>query len=292
MQEQVRIAVIGGSGLYNMPEITEISTREMDTPFGPPGSPVVIGTLRGRRVAFIARHGPGHVYSPATVPYRANICALKMLGVRSIISVNACGSLREELEPGHIVIPDQIFDYTIGRRDRSFFETGIVAHTSVADPFCLELGEHLHAAVQAAGGTAHKGGTFLIEDGPRFATRAESHIFRAWGCHIIGMTTAPEAFLAREAEISYATMAHITDYDVWHEEEAPVTVEMVMATFSRNIELAQKAIAHAVEHLDEEAICACHSALDGAIMTARDHMPPQELERLRPLLARVLGLDA
>ena len=284
--ENVSIAVIGGSGLYKMPEITDKVTHVIPTPFGHPSGDIIVGTLRGKRVAFLPRHGVGHIHSPTTVPYRANIYALKMLGVKYILGINACGSLREDYAPGHIVIPDQIFDYT-NLRDRSFFGDGLVAHVSVADPFCAELSEALYRAVIRVGGTVHKGGTFLIEEGPRFATRGESKIFRQWGCSLIGMTTAPEAFLAREAEIAYATMAHVTDYDVWHISEEPVTVEKVVATLRRNIEIAQAAIAAAIENLDEKANCTCHKALDNAIMTEHNAIPQAVLERLKPIVGRV-----
>lgn len=282
------IGVIGGSGLYDMPDIQNKRAITVDTPFGKPSGDIVLGTVNGKEVAFLPRHGVGHVYTPSEVPYRANIYALKSIGVRFIISVNACGSLREDYAPGHIVIPDQIIDYTIGQRPRSFFGNGIVAHVGVAEPFCSKLSALLYQAVIAIGGVAHPKGTFLIEDGPRFATKAESHLFRQWGCDIIGMTTAPEAFLAREAEIAYATMAHITDYDVWHESEAPVSVEMVVATFQKNIRLAQQAIVHTIQLLDENMDCACHTALDGAIMTNPEQITAQIYEPLRPILARAL----
>jgi 5'-methylthioadenosine phosphorylase len=291
MRETVEIGVIGGSGLYNMPEITDKTRHAMDTPFGAPSGEVVIGTLRGKRVAFLPRHGEGHVVSPAAIPQRANIYALKSLGVRFIIAVNACGSLREAYEPGHICIPDQLIDYCIGTRERSFFHAGVVGHISVADPFDAYLRQHLVNGVNASDGTVHDGGTFLIEDGPRFATRAESHMFRQWGCDIIGMTSAPEAFLAREAEIAYASLAHITDYDSWHEEEEPVTVEMVMKTMQKNVDIAQSAVAHAIEHLDTSTECPAHTALDNAIMTAPEKMPDDELEKLGLIVNRALGRD-
>ena len=290
MSETVQIGVIGGSGIYNMPEITDIRTQAIDTPFGPPSSTITIGTLRGKRVAFLPRHGAGHFYSPSTVPYRANIYALKLLGVRYIFAVNAAGSLREDYEPGHIVIPDQLFDYT-HKRDRSFFESGLVAHVGVADPFCPELATIMGDAVKQAGGTVHRGGTFIVEEGPRFATRGESNIFRKWGCDLIGMTTCPEAFLAREAEIAYATMAHITDYDVWHETEAAVNVEMVMETMSRNIAIAQNALANAVEMLDPTVACSCHTSLDNAIVTNPNVIPPEVTANLKPIIGRAMGLE-
>jgi 5'-methylthioadenosine phosphorylase len=289
MAESVKIAVVGGSGLYNMPDITDKSTVTVDTPFGKPSADIIIGTLRGKRVAFLPRHGEGHIFLPSTVPYRANIYALKSLGVRFIISVNACGSLREDHAPGHIVIPDQIYDNTKSERGgRSYFETGLVGHISVADPFCPELADQLYHAVTQAGGTAYKGGTFIIVEGPRFSTRGESNIFRQWGCSIIGMTTVPEAFLACEAEIAYATMAHVTDYDVWHVSEEPVTVEMVIRTMTKNLEIAQQAIALTVDGLDEDAVYACHSGLANAMMTARDKIPAEMIERLRPIVGRYL----
>lgn len=285
MVEKVNIAVIGGSGLYKMPDITDKITHVIPTPFGHTSADIVVGTLRGKRVAFLPRHGIGHIYTPTAVPNRANIYALKMLGVKYIIAVNACGSLREDYAPGHIAIPDQIFDYT-NSRDRSFFDEGLVGHISVAEPFCRELSEQLYKAVIKAGGTAHKGGTILVEEGPRFATRAESQIFRQWGCSLIGMTTCPEAFLAREAEIAYASMAHITDYDVWHVSEKPVTVDMVMATMRHNLEIAQLALAAAVESLDETTTCDCHNALENAIMTEKNSIPQTVLEKLKPLVGR------
>ncbi len=284
--EQVTIGVIGGSGLYMMPEITDRAMIDIDTPFGKPSSPVVVGTLRGKRVAFLPRHGSGHVFTPSTVPYRANICALKMMGVRHIFAVNACGSLREDFAPGHVIIPDQLYDMTKHDRGNSFFGTGIVAHTSVADPFCPELSRIAFEAVQSSGGTVHMGGCFVTIEGPRFSTRGESNIYRRLGCDIIGMTTCPEAFLAREAEIAYTVMAHITDYDVWHLSKAPVTVEMVIATLHRNVELAQQALAAAVANVPEHHVCSCHSALENAIMTHRDAVPSDVLERLKPIVGR------
>lgn len=281
MTESIAIGVIGGSGLYTMPEFTDVSTHSVETPFGKPSADVVIGTLSGKRVAFIPRHGIGHVYTPTTVPYRANICALKMLGVRFIVAVNACGSLREDYAPGHIVIPNQIADYTKADRGRSFFETGLVAHVSVADPFCAELGSVAARAVRDAGGTVHEGGLYITIEGPRFSTRGESHIYQQLGGSIIGMTTSPEAFLAREAEIAYTSMSHITDYDVWHEE--PVSNQMVIQTFGRNLRTAQKALARAVELLDTSTNCACHHALEGAIMTDRTLA---NVDRLRPIVGR------
>jgi 5'-methylthioadenosine phosphorylase len=287
IMDSITIGVIGGSGLYNMPELSDVEERVIETPFGSPSDAVLIGTLAGERVAFIPRHGRGHVLTPSEVPYRANIYALKTLGVRQIISVSACGSLREKFAPGHIVIPDQLFDWTRGDRPRSFFEEGLVAHVAVADPFCSELSAVVAEAVVEAGGTVHRGGSLITIEGPRFSTRAESKIYRAWGLDIIGMTAAPEIFLAREAEMCYATMAHVTDYDVWHETEADVSVELVLQTFHANLRLAQKALIGVVQRLaggvDD---CGCYHALQGGLMTDRKKIPDETLERLWPIVGK------
>jgi len=289
MTEPILIGVIGGSGLYQMPELTDVTTVAVDTPFGKPSADLVVGTLRGKRVAFLPRHGLGHVYTPATVPYRANICALKMLGVKQIIAVNACGSLREDYAPGDIVLPDQLFDHTRGTRPRTFFDTGLVAHVSVADPFCAHLNSVTAAAVAQAGGTVHRGGAYITIEGTRFSTRGESEVYRQWGMSIIGMTTSPEAFLAREAEMCYVTMSHVTDYDVWHVSEEAVTVDKVIATMHHNLEIAQNAVANAVAALDEHRDCACHRALDNAIMTDRARIPADVLDRMRPIVGRLFA---
>lgn len=285
MTESVAIGVIGGSGLYQMEGITDKTTVTLETPFGPPSAPVVIGTLRGKRVAFLPRHGTGHTFNPSKVPYRANIYALKMLGVRYILSVNACGSLREDYAPGHIVVPDQIFDRTT-LRDRTFFDQGLVAHVSVAEPFCAYLRELVAKSAAQVGGEIHDKGTFIIIEGPRFSTRGESNLYRQWGCDIIGMTTCPEVFLAREAEIAYATLAHITDYDVWHISEEPVTAEMVASRMHHNLIVVQQAIAEAVDQLDTSVESEVHTALDSAIMVDRDHIPADVFDRYHLLLQR------
>ncbi|MBN1681685.1 MAG: S-methyl-5'-thioadenosine phosphorylase [Anaerolineae bacterium] len=283
--EPVRIGVIGGSGLYSMPELTGVTTHQIETPYGMPSDAVRVGTLAGQRVAFIPRHGRGHIYNPTEVPYRANLFALKLLGVRHVIGVSACGSLREEFEPGHIVVPDQLIDRTSADRPRSFFEEGLVVHVSTADPFCPGLSAVIADAVEASGGTVHRAATYVTVEGPRFSTRAESALYRQWGMGIIGMTTSPEAFLAREAEMCYAIMAHVTDYDVWHATEEDVSVDLVVQTFSANIRLAQRALVEAVRRLAEiEDDCTCHHALDGAFITDRDHVPAETLERLWPIV--------
>jgi 5'-methylthioadenosine phosphorylase len=287
MAEQITLAVIGGSGLYAMPGLRDTREYKLDTPFGKPSAPIIVGTLEGLRVAFLARHGIGHHITPSEVPYRANIYALKSLGVQRIISISACGSLQEELPPGHIVIPDQIYDNTHGRA-RSFFGEGLVAHISVANPFCPDTSSQLETAVRAAGGQVHVGGTFITIEGPRFSTRGESLTYRSWGMSIIGMTASPEAFLAREAEMCYATMAHITDYDVWHESEAPVTVEMVIQTLQKNTGLAQEAVRLLVKNLKPERNCDCKNALSTALITRRDAIPPSTLQKLDLLINKYL----
>lgn len=287
MTVQAIMAIIGGSGLYDMRGLQDARELQMDTPFGKPSAPIVVGALEGLQVAFLARHGIGHHIMPGEVPYRANIYALKSLGAQRIVSISACGSLKEELEPGHIVIPDQIYDNT-HRRVRSFFGEGFVAHISAADPFCSDLSGQLESAVGEAGGVAHRGGSFIVIEGPRFSTKAESATYRSWGMSIIGMTAAPEAFLAREAEMCYATMAHVTDYDVWHVSESPVTVEMVIQTLNRNTELAQEAIRILARNFKHERECECGHALATAMITHRDAIPPETLQKLDLLVGKYI----
>jgi 5'-methylthioadenosine phosphorylase len=271
-----------------MPELTDVEEHQLNTPFGSPSDAVMIGTLAGQRIAFIPRHGRGHVLTPSEVPYRANIYALKSLGVMQVIGVSACGSLREELAPGHIVIPDQLVDLTRDERGRSFFGNGLVAHAPVADPFCADLSTILGDAVKEAGGTVHRGGSFITIEGPRFSTRAESALYRQWGMSIIGMTTCPEAFLAREAEMCYAVMAHVTDYDVWHDTEADVSVDLVLQTLQANLRTAQQALIYAVRRLAAGAMgdCSCHHALANALITDPAKIPPETMTRLWPLVEK------
>ncbi|HXF85147.1 MAG TPA: S-methyl-5'-thioadenosine phosphorylase [Anaerolineales bacterium] len=287
MSEQVTLAIIGGSGLYEMPGLSDTREYDLNTPFGKTSAPIVVGTLEGQRVAFLARHGIGHHITPGEVPYQANIYALKSLGVQRIISISACGSLKEELAPGHIVIPDQVYDHT-RRRARSFFGEGFVAHISAADPFCNDLSSQLESAVRQAGGVVHRGGTFITIEGPRFSTKAESNLYRSWGMSIIGMTACPEVFLAREAEICYATMAHVTDYDVWHVSEAPVTVEMVIQTLNRNTALAQEAVRLLAKNLKPERKCGCENALANALITRKDVIPPATVQKLDLLIRKYM----
>lgn len=287
MTEPVKFGVIGGSGLYNMPGLTDIERVSVDTPFGKPSGDFVIGTLKGKRVAFLPRHGEGHYLTPSTVPSKANIFAFKKLGVRFLIGSSACGSLREEITPGQFVIPTQIYDNTKSERGgRTFFGAGLAAHIDVAQPFCLDLARKVYASFAQVGGTAHKGGTLLVIEGPRFSTRGESEIFRRWGCSVIGMTAAPEAFLAREAEISYATIAHVTDYDVWHLTEAPVTVETVVRTLKHNVERIHKAISITLESLTGDEVFDSHNALKDAIITDKDRVDSAMVDLLRPIVGR------
>lgn len=284
MSDRVEIAVIGGTGLYTMPGTSDRQVLKLETPWGDPSGEIVVGALQGKRVAFLARHGHGHRLSPSGVPYRANIYALKSLGVRFIISVNACGSLREDFLPGDIVIPDQLVDHTRRRPAGSFFGRDLVAHISVADPFCETLRRILTHAINSCGARVHSGGTFIIIEGPRFSTRGESRIYRQWGCSIIGMTACPEAFLAREAEIAYASLAHVTDFDVWKDEV--VTVEKVMAVMQENLRVIQSGIVAAVEQIGPDTPSHAHTALDDAILVERDQVPADLLAKLGPVVAR------
>ncbi len=286
-KETLTLAVIGGSGLYQMPGLEQAHEVAVETPFGPPSSPVVVGRLEGQTVGFLARHGIGHHISPSEVNYRANIYALKSLGAERLVSISACGSLREDYAPGQVVIPDQIYDNTLGRK-RSFFEDGIVVHVSVADPFCPDLSAQLLQAVEQTGAVTHSGGAFITIEGPRFSTKAESNTFRSWGMSLVGMTTSPEAFLAREAEMCYAVMAHVTDYDVWHVSEEPVTVERVIQTLNQNTEFAQQAVRNLARSLSQEKQCRCDQALADALITSRDRIPGQARQRLSVLLDKYL----
>ncbi|MFV1858204.1 MAG: S-methyl-5'-thioadenosine phosphorylase [Anaerolineales bacterium] len=279
------LGVIGGSGLYSMEGLQIVETRTVSTPFGPPSSPLIIGELQGSPVVFLARHGQGHTLSPTEVNYRANIYALKDMGVERVVAISACGSLREDYAPGHVVVPNQIVDLT-RLRQGSFFGEGLVAHISVADPFCPDLSSLVVESLQAAQAEVHEGGTSITIEGPRFSTRAESNTFRAWGMSIIGMTTSPEAFLAREAEMCYSVMAPVTDFDVWHKSEAPVTVEIVMRTLEANTQIVQAAISELTRRLPEERDCICKDALKDALTTPHDSIPPGTLEKLKPLVER------
>jgi 5'-methylthioadenosine phosphorylase len=286
------LAVIGGSGLYQMDGLEDVQTLDIDTPFGKPSAPIVMGTLEGQRVAFLARHGIGHRITPTQIPYRANIYALKLLGATRVVSISACGSLREDYAPGSIVVPDQVFDLTHDRV-RSFFGDGLVAHVSVADPYCPALTQQLYRAAKATGAITHRGGAFITIEGPRFSTKAESNVYRQWGMALIGMTACPEIFLAREAELCYATLAHVTDYDVWHVSEEPVTVEMVIHTLQQNTSHAQQAIRQLVRDLAAQEstppVCDCDQALAHAILTNPAAISPDMRQTLDLLVGKHLS---
>lgn len=283
-----RVGVIGGSGLYQMEGLHDIQEVNVDTPFGAPSDAIIVGTLEGERVAFLPRHGRGHRISPSELPARANIYALKSLGVEHIISVSACGSMREEIAPMDVVIPDQIFDRTKGVRPATFFGNGLVVHIGFADPFCPELSRVLYEAAVETKAPVHRGGTMVVIEGPQFSTKAESRIYRQWGVDIIGMTALPEAKLAREAEICYATVAIATDYDVWHVSEEPVTVEMVVRNLLKGVDTAKGIIRAAIRRIDRARPCPCARALEDAIITQRDRIPQEQKDRLRLLIGKYL----
>jgi len=287
------IGVIGGSGLYGMEELSRVEEVRLLTPFGEPSGPYLVGRMAGGAdgegvsVAFLARHGPGHTRMPTDVNYRANLYGFKLLGVERVLSASAVGSLREDIAPLDIVIPDQIVDHT-KRRPLTFFGDGIVAHVSMADPFCPDLRAHLLRAAPALSAKVHDGGGYVCIEGPQFSTRAESRIYRSWGMSVIGMTNATEARLAREAELCYATIALVTDYDVWHEEEDPVTVEMVIERLRTNAVAARAMIQRTVADLTDARPCACGTALASAIITDPAAVRAEARERLRPLTGRYL----
>ncbi len=288
---EIEIGIIGGSGLYNMGALFDVKEIELTTPFGKPSDTITVGKLHDTYLGFLPRHGKGHFLSPSEVPYKANIYALKTLGAKYIISVSACGSLRVDFEPGHVVIPDQLVDFTKGRRDSTFFGNGLVAHVGVPHPFSTELSLALAESVRSAGGKVHEGGCFITVEGPRFSTKGESNLFRQWGMSIVGMTTSPEAFLAAEAEIAYACMAHVTDYDVWHDTEEPVTVEMVIKTLSANTNLAQEAISCLVLEKDNWAgEFSAHNGMKEALALVGDwdRIPAELKNDLYPIIGRYL----
>jgi 5'-methylthioadenosine phosphorylase len=276
---KARIGVIGGSGLYAMDELTEVEEVRVTTPFGDPSDSITIGTLQGERVAFLPRHARGHRILPSDIPVRANIYALKSLGVEWVIAASAVGSLREEIAPTHMVIPDQIIDRTKARQS-TFFTTGLVGHISFADPFCPVLSAALGDAAAAAGATVHRGGTYICMEGPAFSTRAESHMYRSWGASIIGMTALPEAKLAREAELHYAMIAQSTDYDCWRESEEVVTAQMVMGTVARNINTVRRSLLALIANIPQQGDCGCANALGSAIQTAPDAISPEAAKQL------------
>src|SRR3954452_15454868 len=281
----IQIGIIGGSGLYDMAEVTGREEKVIQTPFGNPSGPYVIGTLRGKRVAFLPRHGAGHSLLPSELNFRANIYAMKVLGVERILSASAVGSLKMEYKPLDIVVPDQFFDRTKGRIS-TFFGNGIVGHVAFAHPLCHDLSAIAADSAQKVGATVHRGGTYVNMEGPQFSTLAESKLYRAWGMDVIGMTNLQEAKLAREAEICYATLALVTDYDCWHPDHDSVTVDMIVATLLQNAKTAQEAIATAVGQLPDTRTCGCQDALATAIITRPEAVPAQTKRDLAPIIGK------
>jgi 5'-methylthioadenosine phosphorylase len=284
---KAEIGIIGGSGLYQMPGLVRAREVRVATPFGRPSDAFVVGRLEGRNVAFLARHGRGHVLMPSEINYRANIYALKKLGVTHIISVSAVGSLRDDMPPLDVVLPSQFFDRTDGRNS-TFFGDGIAAHISFADPVCPAVSEVLAEACEAIALNCHRGGTYVCMEGPAFSTKAESSTYRSWGMDVIGMTNLQEAKLAREAEICYATMAMVTDYDCWHPDFDSVTVNQIIDFLNRNAENAQKIIRLAVGRMPKERTCKCGSALEHAIITDHKKIPARTKKKLRLLVGKYL----
>ncbi|MEM8961767.1 MAG: S-methyl-5'-thioadenosine phosphorylase [Acidobacteriota bacterium] len=289
MTSDMRIGVVGGSGLYAMSGLDVVEERILDTPFGAPSGPFVIGELDGERVVFLARHDTGHRLLPSEINYRANVFAFKTLGVEWLISVSAVGSMKEAYEPLHVVVPDQFIDRTRHRPD-TFFGDGIAAHVSLADPISAQLADVLAAAATEVGATTHVGGTYLCMEGPQFSTRAESNLYRSWGVDVIGMTNLTEARLAREAEISYATLAMVTDYDCWHESEEDVSVTQLLQILRKNASTGQDIVRAAIRRLSGlERTCPARDALATAIVTQPEHMSVEVRERLAPIIGRYVG---
>ena len=282
------IGIIGGSGLYEMEGITHLREERVTTPFGDPSDAYILGRLDGHTVAFLARHGRGHRLLPSELNFRANIYGFKVLGVQWIISASAVGSMREEIRPSDIVVPDQFFDRTRARAS-TFFGDGVVAHVSFADPVCPDLSELLFGVGRDLGARMHKGGTYLCMEGPQFSTRAESRIYRSWGVDVIGMTNLQEAKLSREAEMCYATMALVTDYDVWHEAEGDVTVEKVIAILHKNVATAKAIVRSVIPKIRPDRSCGCASALKDAIITAPQAIPEATKKKLWPFIGKYLG---
>lgn len=285
------LGVIGGTGLYNLSDLSQQREERVTTPFGEPSASVVTGKLHGQSIAFLPRHGTGHRWSPSDLPYRANVYALKAIGVTHLLSISAVGSLKPNVEPLHMVVPDQIIDRTT-QRSRTFFDGGIVAHVGIAEPYCSELQAAVIAAAGSTQRTIHRDGTYVCIEGPQFSTRAESALHRSWGAAVVGMTAMPEARLAREAELCYATVAMVTDYDVWHESEESVSVEVVMRTLKQNVEAGQQVIRVLAEAGLPERSCSCGDALAGAISTDLAAISPATKARLGVIGERYLPNDS
>lgn len=288
---QAEIGIIGGSGLYSMPGFTDVHEVRLETPFGDPSDAYVLGTLEGRKVAFLARHGRAHHIMPTELNFRANIMGFKLLGVERILSLSAVGSLKQEHKPTDFIIPEQFIDRTT-KRVSTFFGDGIVAHVAFADPVCPEVAGTMQVACRAAGVVGKQGGTYICIEGPQFSTKAESNLYRSWGIDVIGMTNLQEAKLAREAEICYATLAMVTDYDCWHPEHDSVTVEQIVAVLNKNAENACNVVRHAVRRMPKQRRCRCGSALATAIITDRSNIPAATRERLKPIIGKYLGQEA
>jgi len=284
---QAKVGVIGGTGLYDIEGLTDIEEVDVDTPFGKPSDTITMGKLEGVGIAFLPRHGKGHRIPPTDVPSRANIYALKSLGVEHIIAVNACGSFKPEVKPGDLVIPDQLIDRTRNRVN-SFFGEGIVAHILFAEPFCPVLSQILYQTAREVGATVHQGGTYLVMEGPAFSTRAESRLYRSWGADIIGMTALPEAKLAREAEICYASIAGVTDYDCWQESDEPTPINVIINTLRQNTDVIRGIIKLAVTRISDKRECACTTALKTAIVTDPRLIPPGQRKKLDLLIGKYL----
>jgi 5'-methylthioadenosine phosphorylase len=282
---RAQLAVIGGSGFYDIDGLHDVEHVDVDTPFGAPSDTFVLGTLEGVRLAFLPRHGAGHRLLPSELPQRANIWALASLGVEQIISISAVGSLRKQIAPLHMVVPDQLIDRTSGRPS-TFFGGGIAAHIAFDEPYCLSLSAALHKCAAASGVESHPGGTLVVMEGPAFSTRAESQLYRSWDADVIGMTALPEARLAREAGICYATLACVTDYDTWYDGHENVSVELVVGNLRKNIEHARSIVAAVASALPRRSACRCASALNDAIITPMHLVPDDVRERLAPILAR------
>lgn len=281
------IAIIGGSGLYEMEGLTDVESVDIDTPFGRPSDAITLGMLEGARVAFLPRHGQGHRFNPSHIPVQANIYALKTLGVERIISVSAVGSLKEEFEPQHLVVPNQLIDRT-RNRSNTFFENDMVVHIAFADPFCAHTSHMVVHAAQDLGVNVHPGGTMVVMEGPAFSTRAESFMYRSWGADLIGMTALPEAKLAREAEICYATMAWVTDYDCWRQGGETVTVEMIIGNLLKNVAASKDLLRNLIPRLNGPRECPCATALKDSIITPQDRVPAELKRKLAPITGRYL----
>jgi 5'-methylthioadenosine phosphorylase len=284
---QAKIGVIGGTGLYDIEGMTAIEEVNLDTPFGKPSDAITIGRLEGVGIAFLPRHGKGHRISPSELPSRANIYALKLLGVEHIIAINSAGSFKKEIEPGHLLIPDQLIDRTYARPG-TFFGEGIVAHIAFGEPFCPALRQVLYDAAREAGAKVHSAGTMVVMEGPAFSTRAESRLYRSWGADIIGMTALPEAKLAREAEMCYAVIGCVTDYDSWQERDQPVTVEVILDILRKNTDMAKRIITLAVKRIPGKRDCVCPRALENAIVTAPEMIPAEIKQKLGPIISKYI----